>query len=88
MVNPIGHWLWVPFCTRYRFPLNRIMEVLDNWITDSLKRVIRFPGSTGIGSSVTPSPGPSLPVFESSIYIFTLAYLGLIALWFHIDGVL
>ena len=21
MVNPLGHWLWVPFCTRSRIPL-------------------------------------------------------------------
>ena len=44
---------------------------MGNWIPDSLKGIVQFPGSPRIGSYITPSPGPSLSVF----WIFYVSFL-------------
>ena len=39
MVNPLGHWIQIPFGTI--FPIFKgIIQVTGNWIPDSLKGVI------------------------------------------------
>ena len=69
MVNPLGHWLWVLFCTSYRIPLRGLSGSWGIGFLIPLRGLSGFQVPPRIISSIAPSPGPSL-LFLSVFYIF------------------
>ena len=52
MVDPLGHWIWIPFDTIFWISLRGLSDFLGDWIPYFFKGIFWFLGYPGIGSSI------------------------------------
>ena len=84
MVNPLGHWIFVPFCTSSWIPLRGLS---GSWVIVfriPLRGLSVFWVPPGLVVTVHPLPVPVFWYFEFLFFVVGLTYLGLITLWCHI----
>ena len=85
MVEPIGHWLRIPFGNRSQIPLRGLSGFQGIGFQIPLRRLSGFRVPPGLVVPAHPLPVPVFRSFELSMYFFvTFKYLDLIVLWCQI----
>ena len=83
MVNPLDHWIWVPFCMRSWIPLRGLSGFRGIGFQIHLRGLSGFWVPLGLVVPAHPLPVPVCQSFEFSMYFFVaLTYLGLISFEF------
>ena len=76
MVNPLGHWLWVPFCTRSQIPLRVLYRSWGIRFRITLRGLSNFRFPPGLAV-----PENSLLVPVRQYFVVSISYLLLWHIW-------